>query len=43
MVNFFNITTGKLIQHQVVKKFIDIHKSTEKTLLKMINLFYTTH
>jgi len=25
MVNFFNITTGKLIQYQVVKKFIDIH------------------
>jgi len=25
VVNFFNITTGKLIQYQVVKKFIDIH------------------
>jgi len=25
MVNYFNITTGKLIQYQVVKKFIDIH------------------
>ena len=30
MVNFFNITTGKLIQYQVVKKFIDIHKEVVK-------------
>ena len=30
VVNFFNITTGKLIQYQVVKKFIDIHSYSTK-------------
>ena len=45
MVNYFDITTGKLIQHQVVKKFVDIHNGQaipnydDKIALNISNIF----
>ena len=37
VVNFFTVTTGKQIQCQVVKKFIDIHNSAEHAVRAVID------